>query len=514
MDTKLLCEKYANQIDGVLHCYDRILISGNLDPLCYAAGMAGYLRAHEIRLFDYAQFAQPLREEIRQKAETLAQQHGLKIEFVRKKKFRKEDRVQAVLKQRGTTPGLVHIFSAMESCASYQPWHDKATGKTILKYTESKCLHYYVYFIDKDFGLCYLRVPTWCPFRLQFYCNGHAWLANQLARRGIAYTQRDNAFLHIADYTQANRLAEQFDAAHLHKKLDRWAREYCPVVKQLRLTYHWNIWQAEYATDLVFKQRADLQALYPHLLETLIHTVKPDDIATFLGRKLHGNFQGEVGSRFNVRLLGTRLKHSLETTSLKLYDKFGQILRLETTTNDVTFFRQYRDVRHRDGSTETKWAPMKKTIYRLGPPPGMFTGRQPPLPGIPLRHRNAGSGGAGIGPGDRNKSRERPSLQGFQFSDRSRCRPLAGLAARRVRHQRDDQPRPACALPGENHRTDQPPGEATAGAWPAQEGRASLQILPDGPGPARCDHGAQTAGAARHSRLDSTSSRVTRISLL
>lgn len=367
MDTKLLCEKYADQIDGVLHCYDRILISGNLDPLCYAAGMAGYLRAHEIRLFDYAQFAQPLREEIRQKAETLAQQHGLKIEFVRKKKFRKEDRVQAVLKQRGTAPGLVHIFSAMESCASYQPWHDKATGKTMLKYTESKCLHYYVYFIDQDFGLCYLRVPTWCPFRLQFYCNGHAWLANQLARRGIAYTQRDNAFLHIADYTQANRLAEQFDAAQLHKKLDRWAREYCPVVKQLRLTYHWNIWQAEYATDLVFKQRADLQALYPHLLETLIHTVKPDDIATFLGRKLHGNFQGEVGSRFNVRLLGTRLKHSLETTSLKLYDKFGQILRLETTTNDVTFFRQYRDVRHRDGSTETKWAPMKKTIYSLAP---------------------------------------------------------------------------------------------------------------------------------------------------
>jgi len=153
MDAKLLSEKYADQIDGVLQCYDRILISGNLDPFCYAAGMAGYLRAHEIRLFDYAQFAQPLREAIRQQAETLAQQQGLKIEFVRKKKFRKEDRVQAVLKQRGTAPGLVHIFSAMESCASYQPWYDKATGKTLLKYTESKCLHYYFYFIDKDFGL-------------------------------------------------------------------------------------------------------------------------------------------------------------------------------------------------------------------------------------------------------------------------------------------------------------------------------------------------------------------------
>ena len=79
-----------------------------------------------------------------------------------------------MLAKRGTQPGLVHIFSAMEPCTSYRPWHDKETGHTYLH--SGKCLHYYFYFIDADLGLCYLRVPTWCPFRLQFYCNGHpAW---------------------------------------------------------------------------------------------------------------------------------------------------------------------------------------------------------------------------------------------------------------------------------------------------------------------------------------------------
>jgi len=29
----------------------------------------------------------------------------------------------------------------MEPCPSFRPWHDKATGKTILKPTEAKCLH-------------------------------------------------------------------------------------------------------------------------------------------------------------------------------------------------------------------------------------------------------------------------------------------------------------------------------------------------------------------------------------
>ena len=67
--------------------------------------------------------------------------------------------------------------------------------------------------------------------------------------------------------------------------------------------------QAEFATDLVFKQPDDLRAFYPHLLETLIHAVKPADIATFLGRKLHGNYQDEMGNRLgNARCLGTRIK--------------------------------------------------------------------------------------------------------------------------------------------------------------------------------------------------------------
>ncbi len=55
---------------------------------------------------------------------------------------------------------MVHIFSAMEPCGAYQPWHDKATHHTFLKYTDSKCLNYYFCFIDTELGLCYLRVPT------------------------------------------------------------------------------------------------------------------------------------------------------------------------------------------------------------------------------------------------------------------------------------------------------------------------------------------------------------------
>ena len=95
------------------------------------------------------------------------------------KGFRKEDRIAEILEKRGTHPGLVHVFSAMENCNCFKPWHDRATGHTYLKAAGGRCAHlyFYFYFIDELLGLCYLRVPTWAPFRLQFYCNGHNWLA-------------------------------------------------------------------------------------------------------------------------------------------------------------------------------------------------------------------------------------------------------------------------------------------------------------------------------------------------
>lgn len=366
MSTPLLSEKYAAEMVGVLNCYDRVIIRGNLQPLCYAQGMTKYLYEHDIRIFSYTEFAASLRDEIKVQAEALARANQMEIEFISKSQaFRKEERIQAILRERGERPGLVHIFSAMERCLAYRPWHDKARGKTYVKSTSGKCLHYYFYFIDEELGLCYLRVPTWCPFGLQFYFNGHNWLARQLGQHEIAFEQRDNAFVNIADFDTANQLAAQFNMESLQAKLDQWAQDYCPVVGQLGLQYHWSILQAEYATDLIFKTSQTLQAFFPLLLEALIQAVKPADIATFLGRKLHGNYQGEAGSRYNHRWLGRRIKHQLGPVAIKMYDKFNLILRIETSVADVSFFQQYRQVQHRDGSSSLKWAPMKKTIYSL-----------------------------------------------------------------------------------------------------------------------------------------------------
>lgn len=368
MAAELLTERYTAKIAGTLSCYDRIIIQGTVPNWCYADGMTHYLYEEHIRIFDYAQFAQPLREAIRENAERLAKESGIEIEFIRSKRtLRKEQRVKQIIEKRGEKPGLVCILSAMEPCSTYKPWHDKKQHKNKLKADDGKCLHYYFYFIDEDLGLCSVRVPTWCPFRLQVYCHGHSYLARQLSQRKIEYRLLDNAFGWIADFEQAQKVADEFRVQMLHGKLDEYAKRYCPVVPQRGLGYHWSLDQVEFATDIVFAKQSDLQAIYDRLTRAAIHSVKPDNIATFLGRKLNGNYQGEMGNRLNTRIEGTRIKHTMGEVSIKMYDKFRLILRLETTVLDVSFFKHYRQVEHQDGTRSMAWAKMRRTIYSLAP---------------------------------------------------------------------------------------------------------------------------------------------------
>jgi hypothetical protein len=262
---QLLTERYRERLAGVLFCYDRIIVTGTLPGACYAKGMMGFLSARQIRIFDYPRFAEPLRDRVRDRAAELASAAGVTIEHIAKKHIRKEDVVAKILAVRGDHPGLVHIISAMEACNTYKPWHDKQTHRTFLRPDTGKCLHYYFYFIDAELGLIYLRVPTWCPFRLQFYCSGHSWLARQLTAAGVGFTLADNAFLRIDDWERAQALANGLSPDVLRRVLDRYAHQCCPVVDVFGQSYHWSFMQVEYATDLVFRSPAILKPLYQQL---------------------------------------------------------------------------------------------------------------------------------------------------------------------------------------------------------------------------------------------------------
>ena len=72
-----LTRRYAERMHAVLSCLDRVVITGTLPDVCHAGAMAAYLTVRGVRLFDFPQWANQRRHELRRHAERLAATNGL-----------------------------------------------------------------------------------------------------------------------------------------------------------------------------------------------------------------------------------------------------------------------------------------------------------------------------------------------------------------------------------------------------------------------------------------------------
>jgi hypothetical protein len=186
-----------------------------------------------------------------------------------------------------------------------------------------------------------------------------------MAAEGIGYSMADNAFVRIDDWRRAQQLADALSPDQLHRILDGYAELCCPVSEAFGQSYHWSLMQVEYATDLAFRSAATLGPLYEQLVRESVFSVKAEQVASFLGRQITPQLAQEIGSQFSTRIEGTCVKHRFGKSSIKMYDKAGIVLRIETTTNDVSFFKHHRKVEHRDRPPTRELAPVKKSIYSL-----------------------------------------------------------------------------------------------------------------------------------------------------
>jgi len=363
---ELLTQRFEKNISGVLSCFDRLVLFGTYQPICYPNAMSWQVHTAGIKLVDYEKrFANKLRLEMIDRIKAIATEEGIRIEHVYAS-VRKEAFVSEILSTHGDAPGIVCILSAMEGCRCFKVCKNHKSGYLELQWKPGKCLHYYVYLMDPEYGLCYLRIPTWAPFRLQFYFNGHDWLERRMTAEGIKFRKADNCFVHVSDFQRAQHIADTFDAKSLHQRLDQLASRFVAVHDSWGQGLHWSIYQAEWATDVVFKSSRILPVLYEELVRTAAIEIKCTDIYGFLGRRFSAKPASELSKRLQTLIEGTRIKHTLDKTSIKMYDKQARVLRIETTTNNVSFFKHHREVKRRDGTRQMKYASVKKTIYSLG----------------------------------------------------------------------------------------------------------------------------------------------------
>src|SRR4051812_13178574 len=284
MKTQTLLERHAREIKGVLECFDRVILTGTYQAIGWPQALSAYLGGRGIQMRDFASvLANPWRLEIGAQIRRLAREEGVEVRQVQARE-RKEEGVAAGLARGGRQPGGGCVLGAMERCRSFALQHAGEDGRARMGWGPGKCQHFYIYFIDEEFGLCHLRVPTWAPFRLQFYCNGHDWLERQMKAAGLRFTKVDNCFTHLSDPQAAQALVRRFDPRRLYRVLEEAAARWVSVHRLFGPTLHWSIAQAEWSTDVLFKNGRVLPELFRELVRTATVEVACEDVYRFLGK--------------------------------------------------------------------------------------------------------------------------------------------------------------------------------------------------------------------------------------
>ena len=361
--TNSFVAKFASLIVATLACFDRVIFKGHL-PFGDAAHLNSFVDGVlRMRRKDFLPFLQVKSDLLVKRAQEIAQNWGRPYQYLQGN-HRKEQLIQEMIRKDRLSEGLVAVLCVQETCRTVKLKYAKRRPELVFGRRPQRVLYYY--WLNSEFGLMYLRLQTWFPYTMQVYVNGHSWLARQLTKRNIGFVQRDNAFVHLDDPQKAQQIADGFVGLGWPRRLDRWAAFINPLLKEEWLgSYYWVIEQAEYSTDLLFASREKLAGLYRRLLDHATLQFSAADILTFLGRKLHGNFLGEVLTDCKKdRAPGARVKHRVKENWLKMYDKFGQILRIETVINQPREFRVRRR-RERNGRQQMVWCPMNKGVANI-----------------------------------------------------------------------------------------------------------------------------------------------------
>jgi hypothetical protein len=336
-------QQHARSVIGMIRGWDRLRFRGTVRMLANLTGMNNFLSYTRHKLKDFGDYAHQTSREVRSASLSVAESAGRPVVHLDSPRINKEQVALDIARRDGVKQGLIAVVTAVESCNSYNVRSNRERGLLELYPQPRKCQHLYHYMIHPVFGRLYARLQTWFPFNLFVGLNGREWLARQMDAAGIKYLRHDNCFPRISDPAAAQRLLDEQVGWNWEHALGELGRQVNPalagIVGGYRIGYYWSLDQSEWASDVMFRQGRELDLLFPDLVRHAMESFRSPRVMSFLGRSVEKGitprFAGEVVSDLCRRAEGTRVKHSVNRNSVKMYNKAASVLRVETTLNDV-----------------------------------------------------------------------------------------------------------------------------------------------------------------------------------
>ena len=365
-------ERHRDRVMGVLSGFDRVRFRGSLRWACYPDGLGKYLSSMKVLLKDFGTFMQSVTKRVRDAAEEIARAASRPMAYLKSPSESKEDRARSIAAKDGIREGLICVLYAVEPCRSFRIGRDRERKQLVLQGALRQCLHYYFYWIHPVWGFCHARLQTWFPMTVQVCINGREWLSRQMDAAGIGYQRRENCFTWVEDVPVTQRLMNEQLRVNWGAALNALLPMFHPTLKEIgddpsKEGYYWSIQESEWATDVMFRSAKDLSSLYPHLIRHATVHLGSREVLRFLGRRLPATgriptqFVGEVVSDLRERPEGLRIKHRVNANSIKMYDKQGSVLRIETTLNDPDDIKVYRP-REGDPKGQKAWRPLRRGV--------------------------------------------------------------------------------------------------------------------------------------------------------
>lgn len=381
----------GQRVCGVLSGFDRLLFRGIWRCVIDPRGLNGSLYGAKVALTNYGQHVQEVSRRLKDASLAHAREVGCEIRYLDSSQERKKDIALGIAQSDGIRPGggLICLLSCVEPCVTFDVPRDPIAKKIALVRRFRKCLHLDHDFDHERFGLMPVRLQTWFPFTMQVCLNGREWLIRDLTKAGIGHLRRDNGVCEVDDLAAAQQfLDEQLTAA--------WPALWKDFVRQVHPAHesifancpeparddYWSAAESEWASDVLFRDPADVLPLAERLAAYSLRVPGPGDVMRFLGRTVRADglprtsFGGEIHSDtryFNegTRSEGLRLKHRLNANSVKmplfLVNTSGRpgVLRFETTICNPADFKVWRTRENAPADAQPEWLRMRKGIADL-----------------------------------------------------------------------------------------------------------------------------------------------------
>ena len=351
---EILREHVTLEVESI----DRMYLNAYVPGLQYESGVAAFFRRHRGQPFVSSALMEPISKAFVDAIHAFAHAQG--VPLITFEKGQRKDDVMAEHLARFTAPeGLVFVGRAQEKARVIrtEKRRNPTTGQAYPWLVRSTAMvnHFYFYAVDRDFGPFFLKFGTYFPYTAKLCLNGHEYVKQQLAQRGIAFEALDG-ILSCADPRRLQALCDGLSAekidAFFRKWLQRLPHPFTPADRRAGYRYDLSILQAEFSRTQVLDRPLSGRVLFEDLIRENLDLGRPDRVQLIFDRRVTRQTPG----RFRTRVLTAGVVPSLHVTykhsDLKQYLKglqpaaAGRALRTELTVNDTRDFAIGRGLRN------------------------------------------------------------------------------------------------------------------------------------------------------------------------